>query len=158
MAERGLSVDHTSIWRWTQAYAPEVYRKLQGELKRKSATWHMDETFVRIAGRWMYLFRAVDSSGQTVEFYLSETQDREAAKVFLKRALANPDNRPPGVDHEAQFEKVRFRRASDSAGPNAPKGQYPSGFISFVHSIDVAQPFRTARRRYSFNEVGSPLC
>jgi transposase-like protein len=57
----------------------------------------MDETFVRIAGRWMYLFRAVDSSGQTVDFYLSKTRDREAAKTFLKRALANPDNRQPGV-------------------------------------------------------------
>src|SRR5215472_5250445 len=75
MAERGLSVDHTSIWRWTQAYAPEVHRNFK-ELKRKSATWHMDETFVRIAGPWMYLFRAVDSSGQTVDFYLSETRDR----------------------------------------------------------------------------------
>ena len=57
----------------------------------------MDETFVRIAGRWMYLFRAVDSCGQTVDFYLSETRDREAAKCFLKRALANPDNCPPHV-------------------------------------------------------------
>ena len=57
MAERGLSVDHT-IWRWAQTYAPEVYRRLQGEAKRKSSSWHMDETFVRIAGKWMYLFRA----------------------------------------------------------------------------------------------------
>ena len=57
----------------------------------------MDETFVRIAGKWMYLFRAVDSQGQTVDFYLSETRDREAAKLFLRRALANPDNRPPYV-------------------------------------------------------------
>ena len=57
----------------------------------------MDETFVRIAGRWRYLFRAVDSGGQTVDFYLSETRDREAAKCFLKRALANPDNSPPHV-------------------------------------------------------------
>jgi transposase, IS6 family len=97
MAERGLSVDHTTIWRWTQTYSPEVYRLLGGEVRRKSATWHMDETFVRIAGRWMYLFRAVDSAGQTVDFYLSETRDREAAKVFLKKALANPDNRLPHV-------------------------------------------------------------
>ena len=97
MAERGLSVDHTTIWRWTQAYGPEVYRRLRGEVKRKSSTWHMDETFVRIAGKWMYLFRAVDSQGQTVDFYLSETRDREAAKLFLRRALANPDNRPPFV-------------------------------------------------------------
>src|SRR6516225_10155206 len=63
MGERGLSVDHTSIWRWTQAYGPEVYRGLKGEVKRKSSTWHMDETFVRVAGRWMYLFRAVDAGG-----------------------------------------------------------------------------------------------
>ena len=66
-------------------------------MKQKSSTWHMDETFVRIAGKWMYLFRAVDSHGQTVEFYLSETRDREAAKLFLERALANPDNRTPQV-------------------------------------------------------------
>ena len=68
MAERGLSVDHTTIWRWTQTYGPEVHRRLGGEVKRKSSTWHMDETFVRVAGRWMYLFRAVDSGGQTVDF------------------------------------------------------------------------------------------
>ena len=94
MAERGLSVDHTTIWRWTQAYGPEVHRRLRGNIKRKSSTWHVDETFVRIAGQWMYLFRAVDGSGQTVDFYLSETRNREAAKIFLKRAMANPDNRP----------------------------------------------------------------
>jgi IS6 family transposase len=97
MAERGLSVDHTTIWRWVQRYAPEVYRKLHGAVKRKSTTWHMDETFIRVAGKWMYLFRAVDSHGQTVDFYLSETRDRQAAKLFLHKALANSDNRPPRV-------------------------------------------------------------
>jgi transposase-like protein len=97
IAERGLSVAHTSIWRWVQTYGPEVLRRLRGQVKRKSSSWHMDETFVRVAGQWMYLFRAVDSGGQTVDFYLSETRDCEAAKLFLKRALANPDNRPPRV-------------------------------------------------------------
>ena len=92
-----MVVDHTSIWRWIQAYGPEIYRRLHGEVKRKSSTWHMDETFIRIAGKWMYLFRAVDSHGQTVDFYLSETRDRKAAKLFLERALANPDNRAPHV-------------------------------------------------------------
>ena len=97
MAERGLAVDHTTIWRWVQRYGPEVHRRLRGNVKQKSSTWHMDETFVRISGRWLYLFRAVDSQGQTVDFYLSETRDREAAKRFLKKALANSDNRPPRV-------------------------------------------------------------
>ena len=57
----------------------------------------MDETYVRVAGRWTYLFRAVDNRGATVDFYLSETRDREAAKRFLQTAPANPDNRPPRV-------------------------------------------------------------
>jgi transposase, IS6 family len=74
-----------------------VYRQLRGNVKPKSSTWHVDETFVRIGGRMMYLFHAVDGSGQTVDFYLSETRDREAAKIFLKRAMANPDNRPLSV-------------------------------------------------------------
>jgi transposase-like protein len=70
---------------------------LKGEWKRKSTTWHMDETFVRLASRRLCLFRAVDSGGQTADFYLSETRNREAAKTFLGRALANPDNRLPRV-------------------------------------------------------------
>src|SRR5216684_4114921 len=86
MAERGLSVDHTTVWRWTQTYAPEVQRRLRGQVKPKGSTWHMDETFVRVAGRWMYLFRAVDSSGQTVDF------------IYLKLATVKPQShriRPP---------------------------------------------------------------
>src|SRR6185503_16352827 len=59
MAERGLIVDHTTVWRWCQHYGPELHRRLQGQLRYKRRTWHMDETYVRVAGRWMYLFRAV---------------------------------------------------------------------------------------------------
>ena len=70
---------------------------MQGHLKYKRATWFMDETYVRVSGRWMYLFRAVDNRGATFDFYLSETRDRDAAKQFLQVALANPYNRPPRV-------------------------------------------------------------
>jgi len=97
MAERGLSVDHTTVWRWVQVYAPEIRNRLLSHVKYKRCTWFMDETYIRVAGRWLCLFRAVDNRGQTVDFYLSETRDREAAKQFLKAALANPDNRPPHV-------------------------------------------------------------
>ena len=95
MAERGLMVDHTTVWRWCQKYGPMIYQRLRGKLKYTTTTWHMDETYVRIAGRWVYLFRAVDSHGDTVDFYLSETRDREAAKTFLQKAIANPDHRIP---------------------------------------------------------------
>jgi transposase-like protein len=64
----------------------------------------VDETFVRIAGKWMYLFSTVDAHGQTVNFYLSETRNREAGKILLQKALANPDNRPP---HEFATDGLR---------------------------------------------------
>ena len=97
MAERGLMVDHTTVWRWCQKYGPVIYHRLRGKLKYTTTTWHMDETYVRIAGRWVYLFRAVDSHGDTVDFYLSETRDRGAAKTFLQKALSNLDHRPARV-------------------------------------------------------------
>ena len=97
MTERGLIVDHTTVWRWCQTYGPVVYQRLKGNVKYKTTTWHMDETYVRVGGRWMYLFRAVDSHSDTVDFYLSETRDRQAAKTFLQKALSNPDNRSPRV-------------------------------------------------------------
>ena len=53
MAERGLSVDHTTIWRWIQTYGPELQQRLRGQIKSKGSTWHMDETFMKIAGRWL---------------------------------------------------------------------------------------------------------
>jgi hypothetical protein len=64
----GLTVDPTSIWRWVQAYGPGIYGYLHGEVKQKSSTWHMGDTSVWITGKWMYLLRAVDGQGQTVDF------------------------------------------------------------------------------------------
>jgi transposase-like protein len=137
MAERGLFVDHTSIWRWVQGYGPEVHRRLQGEVKRKSSTWHMDETFVRIAGKWMYLFRAVDSHGQTVDFFLSASRDREAAKLFLKKGLASPDNRPPHV-----FARDGLR-------------SYPAAIRELQAEGHLHSQCRHRTRRYSNNRVES---
>jgi transposase-like protein len=137
MAERGLAVDHTTIWRWAQRYGPEVLRRLGGEVKRKSSTWHMDETFVRIGGKQMYLFRAVDSQGQTVDFYLSETRDREAAKLFLRRAMANPDNPPPHV-----FARDGLR-------------SYPAAIRELQIESRVRQHCRQRTRPYCNNRIES---
>ena len=95
MAERNLAVDHTTVWRWVQAYAPELRKRLQGQLKYKRATWFMDETYVRVAGRCMYLFRAVDNRGATVDFYLSETRDR--ACEAIPADCAGQSGQPPAA-------------------------------------------------------------
>ena len=88
MGERGLSVDHVTIWRWVQHYAPILNQRLRRELRRPNRSWRVDETYVRVAGRWTYLYRAVDSAGETIDFMLSPYRDLCAAKLFLRSALS----------------------------------------------------------------------
>lgn len=90
MAERGLAMDHTTIFRWDPSVRTRGASAAAGQLKLRSSTWHVDETFVRIAARWLYLFLAVDSRCQTVDVYLSETREREAAKCFLGKPRRIP--------------------------------------------------------------------
>lgn len=73
MTERGLSVDHTTIYRWVQKYAPELDKRSRPYLKPTNDSWRVDETYVKVKGQWMYLYRAVDATGKTLDFYLSKT-------------------------------------------------------------------------------------
>ena len=67
--ERGLSVDHVTVWRWVQRYAPEVDRRIRPHLKPSNKSWRVDETYIRVKGKWTYLYRAVDSTGASIVFY-----------------------------------------------------------------------------------------
>ena len=87
LAERGLPVDHVTVWRWVQRYAPELDRRLRKRLKTTNDSWRVDETYVRVKGKWAYLYRAVDSTGATIDFLLSAKRDAAAAERFLTKAL-----------------------------------------------------------------------
>jgi transposase, IS6 family len=87
MLERGLRVDHTTIYRWVQRYAPELEKRCRPHLKATTDSWRVDETYVKVRKTWTYLYRAVDSDGNTLEFLLSPTRDAEAAKRFFLKAL-----------------------------------------------------------------------
>ena len=97
LAERGLKVDHTTIWRWVQRYGPELEQRLRRHLKPTNKSWRVDETYVRVQGRWCYLFRAIDSTGATIDFLLSALRDAEAAKRLFRRALSHPSHPQPRV-------------------------------------------------------------
>jgi putative transposase len=87
MAERGISVDHATIHRWTVHYAPLLLEQFNRRKRPVTGRWHIDETYIKVRGQWMYLYRAIDSNGDTVEFWLSERRDLAAAKRFLRKTL-----------------------------------------------------------------------
>src|SRR6516164_5992022 len=110
MAERNLSVDHVTIWRWVQRYAPVLSQRIRREIRPPNRSWRVDETYVKVAGRWAYLYRAVDSAGETIEFMLSPKRDLIAAKLFLRLALSGggPPPRVINVDgHPAYPQAIR---------------------------------------------------
>ena len=87
MLERGLKVDHTTVFRWVQAYAPEIEKRARPYLRSSNDSYRVDETYSKVKGKWKYLYRAVDSQGNTIDFLLSAKRDKVAAKRFLKKAL-----------------------------------------------------------------------
>ena len=92
MTERGLSVDHTTIYRWVQEYAPELDKRSRPYLKQTNDSWRVDETYVKVKGQWLYLYRAVDSTGQTLDFYFSQRRTRRAAAKFFRKILTKRPN------------------------------------------------------------------
>src|SRR4028119_242979 len=95
MSERGLSVDHTTVLRWVQRYAPEVNKRMRPHLKMSGDSYRLDETYVKVGTEWKYLYRAVDSAGQTIEFMLSATRDVHAAERFFKKVMRAGQRRLP---------------------------------------------------------------
>src|SRR5271165_6838270 len=89
--------DHVTAWRWVQRYAPEMERRLRRQLKPTNDSWRVDETYIRVKGKWRYLYRAVDSTGATLDFLLSAKQDSVAAKRFLAKALGRQNHPMPRV-------------------------------------------------------------
>jgi len=87
MAERGFSVDHSTINRWVLHYSPQLDAEFRHKKKRVGTRWRLDETYIKVKGQWTYYYRAVDKQGQTIDFLLSMTRDRQAARRFLKKAI-----------------------------------------------------------------------
>jgi transposase-like protein len=105
-SDRGIQVDHTTLFRWIQAYAPELEKRVRPHLRMTNGSWKVDETYVRMKGKWVYLYRAVDASGQTIDFLLSPKRDAAAAKRFFRKALKQPHTVNPRtitVDKNAAY-------------------------------------------------------
>ena len=145
LAERGLAVDHTTIWHWVQRYAPELERRLRSHRQPTTDSWRVDETYVRVKGRWVYLYRAVDSSGATLDFLLSEQRDAAAAECFLERVLRGENHPAPRVintDKHASYPPAIQALKEEGVLPTGCKHRA----VKYLNNI-VEQDHRAIKRR-----------
>lgn len=122
MAERGLKLDHSTIARWVLQYAPVLNERIRSEMRRPNRSWRVDETYVRVAGTWTYLYRAIDSAGNTIDFLLSPKRDLTAAKTFLQLAILQAGAYRPRVinvdGHPAYPGAIEQLKQSGELGRN----------------------------------------
>jgi IS6 family transposase len=106
MHERGLTVDHSTVWRWVQTYAPEINKRIHPHLKMSGTSYRIDETYIKVGKPCKYLYRAVDKVGNPIEFMLSAKRDVSAAKRFFKKMMRADHRRLPfsiSVDKNAAY-------------------------------------------------------
>jgi transposase-like protein len=123
MAERGLSMAHTTIMRWVHDYAPEFERRWNRFARPVGASWRVDETYVKIRGNWAYLYRAVDREGKTVDFRLSRRRDVAAAKTFFRKAFKSQGSTPQTItlDGYAASHRAVAEMKADGQIPQGTK-------------------------------------
>ena len=161
-AERGLNVDHTTIMRWVHQYSPEINKRLRKYLKLINDSWRVDETYIKVKGNWKYLYRAVDSTGNTIDFMLSAKRDKKAAKRFFEKALKSRHNQKPRVitvDKNAAYPPAIDELKNEKKMDNSAKIRQ----IKYLNNI-IEQDHRAIKRIispmlgfYSFHTANKTL-
>ena len=140
MAERDIDIDHSTIHRWVIHFSPLLLERFNRRKRAVSGKWHMDETYIKVRGRWMYLYRAIDVVGDTVDFWFSEHRDLPAAKRFLRKALSR-HGRPDRIVIDGSQTNQEAILACD--GENRLQGR----------SRRPLKPIRIRQSRYLNNRV-----
>ena len=110
MGERGVPVDHSTIYRWVQKYAPEIEKRLRWQWRRpQSRSWRIDETYVKVRGKWAYLYRALDKHGNTIDFYHRRHGSQSGEVLPLQNADWFEELGEAGGDQHGQGADLRYR-------------------------------------------------
>lgn len=145
MQERGLFVDHTTVWRWVQRYAPEINKRVRPHLKLAGASYRVDETYIKVGKQCKYLYRAVDSMGNTIEFMLSARRDVSAAKRFFKKMMRADHRRLPftiSVDKNAAYPEAFTSSQDENVLPHDCKLRR----VKYLNNI-IEQDHRFIKKR-----------
>jgi transposase-like protein len=146
LEERGLNVDHTTVWRWVQYYGPELEQRLRPHLKPTNKSWRVDETYVRVKGRWCYLYRAIDSKGATIDFLLSAFRDADASKRLFRKALGDRSHPQPRVINP-DLAAIYSSAIPDSKKEGALRKRCRHRPVQYLNNI--LQDHRAIKRRVS---------
>jgi len=122
--ERGLSVDRSTICRWVHEYSPMLSKRIKPHLNKTSDSWKLDETYIKIKGKWYYLYRAIDKMGQTIDWMLSRYRNKKAAKLFFKKSINNPHVSMPrviNVDKNPAFPPAHSELQKEGVLSNSSK-------------------------------------
>ena len=140
MKERGVEVDHSSLNRWVLKYAPELEKAFRQRKRPVGTSWRMDETYISVKGQWTYLYRAVDKSGDTVDFLLTAKRDGKAAMRFLRKAI-----KQNGTPAKITIDKS----GANAAAVNSHKAEADANIelrqIKYLNNI-VEQDHRAVKR------------
>jgi transposase-like protein len=144
MAERGVRVDHSTIARWVLHFGPILNDLIRREMRRPNGSWRVDETYIRVAGRWTYLYRAIDSAGNTIDFLLSPNRDLTAAKGFLQLALSAAPVRPRVINVDGHPAYATAIAELKQEGQLSPKCRCrPSPYLNNI----IEQDHRFVKKR-----------
>ena len=145
MRERGLPTHHTCVFRWVQVYSPELNKRCRPYLRPTNKSYRVDETYIKVSGEQKYLYRAVDSTGQTIDFLLAAKRDAAAAKRFFRKAFrsaGNPSPRVINVDKKPAYPvAIGELKAEGTLSKRSRLRQ-----CRFLNNI-VEQDHRTVKRR-----------
>ena len=139
MRERELTVDHTTIYRWVQRYAPEINKRIRPYLKLGGASYRIDETYIKVGKQWKYLYRALDKEGYTIEFMLNAKRNIPAVKRFFKRMMKADHRRLPfsiSVDKHASYPEAFISSQEEKVLPrdcNLRRTKYLTNIVEQDH-------------------------
>ena len=140
MGERGVAVDHSTLNRWVIKYAPEFAKQFHRRQCPVGRSCRMDETYVKIKGKWAYLYRAVDKEGHTIDFLLTPTRDRDAAEAFLRKAI-----RTQGLPEKITIDKSGSNTAAIKRYNRTHKTAIITRHCKYLNNI-VEQDHRAVKR------------
>jgi transposase, IS6 family len=144
MLERGVDVDHTTVYRWVQKFSSEIDQRCRPHLRATNDSWRVDETYLRVKGAWKYLYRAVDSDGNTLDFLLTAKRDASSAKRFFRKVLNASHTQEPrviNVDKNPAYPPAVEQLQADSSLPRRTKLRQ----VKYLNNI-VEQDHRFIKR------------